>query len=82
MKSWYIGYIPTIKETGRKVGTLWQIWTASILILKLLQNIPVTKLACYRLADVYLMRAEANAEINSDPSAANHDINILKIELE
>ena len=24
------------------------------------------------------MRAEANAEINSDPSAANHDINMLR----
>ena len=31
-----------------------------------------------RLADVYLMRAEALAEINQDPTQANTDLNILR----
>ena len=75
----YTGYVPTIKETGKKAGTLWQIWTA-----KYIDTEATTEYTSrqnwhvIRLADVYLMRAEASAEINSDPSAANIDINILR----
>ena len=35
-----------------------------------------------RLADVYLMRAEAIAEISQNPSMANDDINILRTRVE
>lgn len=76
---WYIGYLPTIKETGKNVGMLWQIWTA-----KYIDTEATTEYTSrqnwhvIRLADVYLMRAEASAEINSDPSAANDDINVLR----
>ena len=79
----YTGYIPTIKETGKKVGTLWQIWTG-----KYIDTEATTEYTSrqnwhiIRLADVYLIRAEANAEINSDPSAANNDINILRKRVE
>jgi|TARA_B110000444_G_scaffold42348_1_gene38236 hypothetical protein len=75
----FTGYIPTIKETGKKAGTLWQIWTG-----KYIDKEATTEYTSrqnwhiIRLADVYLIRAEANAEINSDPSAANIDINLLR----
>jgi hypothetical protein len=79
----YTGYIPTVKETGKKAGTLWQIWTA-----KYIDKQATTEYTSrqnwhiIRLADVYLMRAEANAEISSDPSAANNDVNILRNRVE
>ena len=79
----YTGYIPTVKETGKKAGTLWQIWTA-----KYIDKQATTEYTSrqnwhiIRLADVYLMRAEANAEISSNPSAANNDINILRNRVE
>ena len=75
----FTGYIPTEKETGQTKGTLWQIWTA-----KYIDTEATTEYTSrqnwhiIRLADVYLMRAEANAEISSDPSFANNDINILR----
>jgi len=75
----YTGYIPTLKETGQKKGTLWQIWTA-----KYIDKEATTEYTSrqnwhvIRLADVYLLRAEANAEISSNPSAANDDINVLR----
>jgi hypothetical protein len=79
----YTGYIPTIKETGKKAGTLWQIWTG-----KYIDTEATTEYTSrqnwhvIRLADVYLMRAEASAEISSDPSTANNDINILRSRVE
>ena len=79
----YTGYIPTVKETGKRAGTLWQIWTG-----KYIDTEATTEYTSrqnwhvIRLADVYLMRAEANAEITSDPSAANNDINILRNRVE
>ena len=79
----YTGYIPTIKETGKKAGTLWQIWTG-----KYIDTEATTEYTSrqnwhvIRLADVYLMRAEASAEISSDPSTANNDINILRNRVE
>jgi len=78
-----IAYIPTIKETGIKGNTLWQVWTA-----KYIDKEATTEYTSrqnwhiIRLADVYLMRAEAKAEILSDPSAANNDINILRNRVE
>ena len=76
---WSTGYIPTNLETGNTLGTLWQVWTA-----KYIDSEATTEYTSrqnwhvIRLADVYLMRAEANAEISTDPSAANLDINILR----
>ena len=58
---------------------MWQVWTA-----KYIDTEATTEYTSrqnwhvIRLADVYLMRAEASAEILSDPSAANSDINILR----
>lgn len=77
------GYIPTNTENGNTLGTLWQIWTA-----KYIDTQATTEYTSrqnwhiIRLADVYLMRAEASAEISSDPSAANQDINILRERVE
>jgi hypothetical protein len=79
----FTGYIPTIKETGKKAGTLWQVWTG-----KYIDTEATTEYTSrqnwhvIRLADVYLMRAEANAEISSDPSSANNDINVLRNRVE
>ena len=79
----FTGYIPTNIETGNTLGTLWQIWTA-----KYIDTEATTEYTSrqnwhiIRLADVYLMRAEANAEISSDPAAANNDINILRNRIE
>ena len=76
---WSTGYIPTNLETGNALGTLWQVWTA-----KYIDSEATTEYTSrqnwhiIRLADVYLMRAEASAEILSDPSAANSDINTLR----
>ena len=80
---WSTGYIPTNLETGNTLGTLWQVWTA-----KYIDTEATTEYTSrqnwhvIRLADVYLMRAEASAEILSDPSAANTDINILRSRVE
>ena len=79
----FTGYIPTNIETGNTLGTLWQIWTA-----KYIDSEATTEYTSrqnwhiIRLADVYLMRAEASAEISSDPAAANNDINILRNRIE
>ena len=83
INSWSTGYIPTNLETGNTLGTLWQVWTA-----KYIDTEATTEYTSrqnwhvIRLADVYLMRAEANAEISTDPSAANPDINILRTRVE
>ena len=80
INQWSTGYVPTNLENGNTLGTLWQIWTA-----KYIDTEATTEYTSrqnwhvIRLADVYLMRAEANAEILSDPAAANSDINILRI---
>ena len=80
---WSTGYIPTNLETGNTLGTLWQVWTA-----KYIDTEATTEYTSrqnwhvIRLADVYLMRAEASAEILSDPSAANSDINLLRSRVE
>jgi len=79
INQWSTGYVPTNLENGNTLGTLWQIWTA-----KYIDTEATTEYTSrqnwhvIRLADVYLMRAEANAEILSDPAAANSDINILR----
>ena len=79
----FTGYIPSNIETGNTFGTLWQIWTA-----KYIDSEATTEYTSrqnwhiIRLADVYLMRAEASAEITSDPAAANNDINILRNRIE
>ena len=79
VNQWSTGYVPTNTATGNTLGTLWQIWTA-----KYIDSEATTEYTSrqnwhiIRLADVYLMRAEANAEISSNPAAANDDINILR----
>jgi hypothetical protein len=77
------GYIPTNIATGNNLGTLWQIWTA-----KYIDSEATTEYTSrqnwhiIRLADVYLMRAEATAEISSNPTEANNDINGLRSRVE
>ena len=78
-----VGYIPRDLVTGDQKGTLWQIWTA-----KYIDTEATTEYTSrqnwhiIRLADVYLMRAEALAEISQNPSLANDDINILRSRVE
>ena len=76
-----VGYVPTILETGERKPnqTLWQTWTS-----KYIDTEATTEYTSrqnwhvIRLADVYLMRAEAIVEITQDPSLANDDFNILR----
>jgi hypothetical protein len=73
------GYFRTNLETGASNGTLFQVFTSKYIDANATteytseQNWHVI-----RLADVYLMRAEAMAEINQNPATANDDINILR----
>ena len=78
-----VGYIPTDLETGNQKGTLWQIWTAKYIDTQATTEYTSTQnWHIIRLADVYLMRAEALAEISQNPSMANDDINILRSRVE
>ena len=59
--------------------TLWQVWTAKYIDTG--ATTPYTSRQNWhiiRLADVYLMRAEALAELNENPGLANQDINALR----
>jgi len=73
------GYQRTELDTGQPVGTLFRVFTA-----KYVDTEATTEYTSQqnwhviRLADVHLMRAEALAELNQDPSLANQDINILR----
>lgn len=77
------GYVPTLFSNGNTVGILWQVWTG-----KYIDSEATTEYTSrqnwhiLRLADVYLMRAEAVAEIAQDPSLANADFNILRDRVE
>lgn len=83
INQWSTGYIPTLFSTGNTVGMLWQIWTS-----KYIDPDATTEYTSrqnwhiIRLADVYLMRAEAMVEISQDPSFANTDFNILRNRVE
>ena len=74
-----VGYVRTITETGAANGNLNIVFTA-----KYIDPNATTEYTSeqnwhvIRLADVHLMRAEAMAEINGDPSLANTDINMLR----
>jgi starch-binding outer membrane protein, SusD/RagB family len=73
------GYLRTITATGASNGTLSVVWTA-----KYIDQNATTEYTSQqnwhviRLADVYLMRAEALAEINQNPALAAPDINSLR----
>lgn len=73
------GYIRTITATGAANGNLFQVFTS-----KYIDSNATTEYTSQqnwhiiRLADVYLMRAEALAEINQDPAQANADLNMLR----
>lgn len=73
------GYIRTELSTGSNVGTLFNVFTGKYIDRNATteytseQNYHVV-----RLADVYLMRAEAMAEITSNPVLAEADINSLR----
>ena len=77
------GYVPTLFSTGRTVGTLWQVWTS-----KYIDSEATTEYTSrqnwhiIRLADVYLMRAEAMAEVSQDPTTANSDLSALRARVE
>lgn len=73
------GYIRTITATGANNGVLTRVFTS-----KYIDRDATTEYTSQqnwhviRLADVYLIRAEALAEISSTPSAAEPDINLLR----
>ncbi len=73
------GYIPTVLATGNTAGTLWQTWTA-----KYIDKEATTAYTSQqnwhilRLADVYLIQAEAAVELGQDASLANESINRLR----
>lgn len=73
------GYIRTILATGASNGVLTRVFTS-----KYIDRDATTEYTSQqnwhviRLADVYLMRAEALAEISMMPSAAEPDLNILR----
>ena len=73
------GYTRTITATGAANGNLNVVYTS-----KYIDPNATTEYTSQqnwhiiRLADVYLMRAEALAEINQDPTQANTDLNILR----
>lgn len=64
---------------GERKGTQWHVYTS-----KYIDRSATTEYTSQqnwhvlRLADIHLMRAEAMAEINLDPSLANADINLLR----
>ena len=70
----------TFIEVERKNPyTLWQVWTAKYIDTG--ATTPYTSRQNWhiiRLADVYLMRAEALAELNENPGLANQDVNALR----
>jgi hypothetical protein len=73
------GYLRTNIATGATLGVLSRVFTS-----KYIDRGATTEYTSQqnwhviRLADVYLMRAEALAEINNNPSLANADLNVLR----
>lgn len=73
------GYVRTITATGIANGNLNLVYTS-----KYIDRNATTEYTSQqnwhiiRLADVYLMRAEAIAELNDEPSLANADLNMLR----
>ena len=73
-------YVPTSLTTGNTANwRLWQVWTAKYIDPS--ATTPYTSRQNWhviRLADVYLMRAEALAEVFQNPEMASNDINSLR----
>jgi hypothetical protein len=73
------GYLRTNLSTNMAVGALFRVFTS-----KYIDRDATTEYTSQqnwhviRLADVYLMRAEALAELNQNPSLAEQDLNILR----
>ncbi|GGK27389.1 membrane protein [Yeosuana aromativorans] len=73
------GYLRTVTATGESRSVLFRVFTS-----KYIDRDATTEYTSQqnwhiiRLADVYLMRAEALAEIDQDPSSANADLSILR----
>jgi hypothetical protein len=73
------GYLRKNIETGQTLSTQFIVYTS-----KYIDESATTEYTSQqnwhviRLADVYLMRAEALAELNSNPALANADINALR----
>ncbi len=73
------GYDRFFLESGEKKNTVYYVFTA-----KYIDPSATTEYTSQqnwhvlRLADIYLIRAEALAEINNNPALAESDINILK----
>jgi starch-binding outer membrane protein, SusD/RagB family len=73
------GYLRTNTETGASMSVLFRVFTS-----KYIDRDATTEYTSQqnwhiiRLADVYLMRAEALAEINQNPSLANADLSTLR----
>lgn len=77
------GYVRTITATGAANGSLFRVFTS-----KFIDTDATTEYTSQqnwhviRLADVYLLRAEALAEVNQNPALANPDFNILRTRVE
>ncbi|WP_439182761.1 RagB/SusD family nutrient uptake outer membrane protein [Carboxylicivirga taeanensis] len=75
----YNGYARYLLDTGERKGAVYNVFTS-----KFIDSDATTEYTSQqnwhviRLADVYMMRAEALAEINEEPALANADVNILR----
>lgn len=73
------GYARTVTATGAPAGSFFRVFTD-----KFIDRDATTEYTSQqnwhviRLADVYLLRAEALAELSLNPATANDDINILR----
>jgi len=73
------GYLRTYLDTGEPFNPLFRVFSSKYIDEKATTEYTSSQnWHVVRLADVYLMRAEALAELNGDPSSANADINILR----
>jgi hypothetical protein len=78
------GYVTkSLNPSNNNSWNLWQTWTS-----KYIDSEATTEYTSrqnwhvIRLADVYLMRAEALVELSQNPSLANNDFNILRNRVE
>lgn len=73
------GYSRTDIDTGQPSGNIFFVFTGKYIDTEATSEYTSQQnWHVIRLADVHLMRAEALAELNQDPSLANSDVNILR----
>lgn len=73
------GYLRFNLETGEQEGQVYQVYTSKYIDKEATSDATAQQnWHVLRLADVYLIRAEAVAELYKNPSLAENDINILR----